>query len=510
MMNYLYYILLVVTSFTFMCIPSSAETRNTITADEQRIYPDYSGITIPPNIAPLNFLILDSADAYSVDISSQDGAGIHIRSRSPRIQIPEDEWSELLARNKGNSLLIDIKSLSTSGGWSNYCTLTNRIAQDKIDDYLFYRLLNWQFSKYSSGTMGIYQRNVSSFDEDTVLRVRERKDAAATCLNCHTFLNKNTDTMALHIRNSSVGKPMLMVRDGAVYHVDQPAGLLSWHPSGEYLAYSVNFFAIIMHSVGYTLDVFDFKGDLKIYQPDQNITTAPPQLNKPDLLETWPEWSPDGRYIYFCRATKTPVEEYDQAEYNLMRAAFDPVTGAFKEPEIFFAPLTGFSIAQPKVSPDGKFMVFCMIPYGSWPVTQPKSELYLMNMTNREYKPLDTANSPHCESYHSWSSNGKWLVFSSKRLDGLLSRPFITHIDAAGKASKPFVIPQENPEFYKYFPKTYNVPELAAEPIKVTQQRLFKAVFNPERILKPRSDSEPPSKSDQPAGEYRDVLPHPQ
>jgi hypothetical protein len=69
-------------------------------------------------------------------------------------------------------------------------------------------------------------------------------------------------------------------------------------------------------------------------------------------------------------------------------------------------------------------------------------------------------SSDQTDSYHCFSSGGHWFVFTSKRLDGLFSRPFFSYLDENGNATKPFVLPQEDPEFYNSYIKNYNIPEL--------------------------------------------------
>jgi len=83
-------------------------------------------------------------------------------------------------------------------------------------------------------------------------------------------------------------------------------------------------------------------------------------------------------------------------------------------------------------------------------------------------------NSDYCDSYHSWSSNSKWLIFSSKRDDGLTARPYISYINENGISSKPFVLPQSDPEFYKGFLKSYNIPEFSTVKIKMNPGEIRK------------------------------------
>ncbi|HCY40703.1 MAG TPA: hypothetical protein DHV48_05005 [Prolixibacteraceae bacterium] len=95
------------------------------------------------------------------------------------------------------------------------------------------------------------------------------------------------------------------------------------------------------------------------------------------------------------------------------------------------------------------------------------SDLNLLNLETREFQKMEI-NSPQTDSYHCFSSTGHWFVFSSKRLDGLSTRPFFSYLDENGKASKPFVLLQKDPEFYDSFIKNYNIPELITGEVNVS------------------------------------------
>jgi len=114
---------------------------------------------------------------------------------------------------------------------------------------------------------------------------------------------------------------------------------------------------------------------------------------------------------------------------------------------------------MPAISPDGKFMVCSMSDFGCFTIFHKVSDIYWINLETKEYKKLDL-NSTSAESYPKWSLNGKWLVFSSKRMDDVYTRPFIATIDSAGNTSVPFVLPQEDPESYNLLLANYNRPEL--------------------------------------------------
>ena len=126
-----------------------------------------------------------------------------------------------------------------------------------------------------------------------------------------------------------------------------------------------------------------------------------------------------------------------------------------------------------------------------------------MDIKSGEYSKMNV-NSNQSESYHSWAGNSRWIVFSSKRMDGLLARPHFSYIDDDGKAHKPFLLPQKDPEFYTTFFKTYNRPELITDPVKAKSYNLTKAAHNIEEVLKAKLDPDvaqfkPDLKSEEPA-----------
>ena len=120
--------------------------------------------------------------------------------------------------------------------------------------------------------------------------------------------------MFIHTR-SSLGPTMLMVRNGVVTNISSrtPFGSASmayssWHPSGRLIAFSVNNVNQFFHSVGSEIrDVVDLDSAVGIYSLDSNIIMTPENLSKRDRMETYPTWSPDGRYLYFCSAPKGPL-----------------------------------------------------------------------------------------------------------------------------------------------------------------------------------------------------------
>ena len=88
--------------------------------------------------------------------------------------------------------------------------------------------------------------------------------------------------------------------------------------------------------------------------------------------------------------------------------------------------------------------------YGQFPIWHPDAEIRMMDLENRTAMDMSALNSPDTDSYHSWSSNSDWVVFSSRRDNGLYTLPYICYIGKDGKPSKPFLLPQEDPDKYDY------------------------------------------------------------
>ncbi|OAV69890.1 Tol-Pal system beta propeller repeat protein TolB [Bacteroidales bacterium Barb6XT] len=100
------------------------------------------------------------------------------------------------------------------------------------------------------------------------------------------------------------------------------------------------------------------------------------------------------------------------------------------------------------MSPDGKHLLYTLSDYGNFPVWHTEVDLYMIDLSTGEYHPLEQANSAGAtDSYHSWSSNSRWIVYGSRRTDRLYTRPYIAYIDTAGNSAKPFLLPQKDTEF---------------------------------------------------------------
>jgi len=453
-----------------------------------RIHPDYANTVIPPNIAPLNFLLQEQGTLYYVKIYSEQGEAIEIQNRKPKIRIPMRRWKKLLKVNRGNQLYFDVYVRNESGQWNRFETITNTIADADIDDYLVYRRLRLSVTWKN---MGMYQRNLESFNESIVLH---NSSIDGGCINCHSFLRNSSDNMLAQIRSSDYGTPMIMVRNGQITTVNTSTdftpgkvGFTAWHPHGSVIAFSINKFEMFFHTAAVEVrDVISHASDLALYLLDSNRIISTSKITSPDRMETFPEWSPDGRYLYFCSSPQLPVERYREVRCDLMRISYDCKTQKWGDLEtVLTAQQVNGSILEPKFSPDGRFLLFNVSEYSAFPIHQAKSDLYLMETETGQYHKL-TISSDRNDAWHSWSSNGRWIVFSSKRIDGRFARPFFSYVDNTGKACKPFLLPQKDPLFYDSLVQAYNIPELIKSPIRTKAKQLSNSIFAYRKA--PRAD----------------------
>jgi hypothetical protein len=436
------------------------------------ISPDYTGIAVPPNIAPLNFIIKEAGKKYLVRLYAGSGENITISSVSGKIFIPEGKWKKLLQLCRGKKIFIDI-FVKKESGWIKFPPIINNVTAEPTDSYLAYRLIEPGFESWNK--MGIYQRCVENFTESPVM-INEMSDD--NCMNCHAFCRNDSHAMMFHMRAKHSGT--VIYRNGKLKKVNTKtnhtisAGVYpAWHPGGRFIAFSVNHIGQAFHAVSrLKIEVTDTLSDLIVFDAAKNQVFSSPAISKKERFETFPAWSPDGRYLYFCSAKALPETQFDRIRYDLLRIAFDTSTCHFGMVDtVISATPSNRSVSFPRISPDGKYLLFCMSDYGNFSIWHPESDLYLKNLESGEvFKP--DINSPQSESFHNWSSDGRWIIFSSRRIDGLFTRLYFSYFDTTGKAYKPFILPQKDPEFYDTFLKSYNVPEPVTTKIDLNPHNL--------------------------------------
>lgn len=455
------------------------------TGENINIFPDYTNVVFPVNIAPSNFRILSEGEKYQVAFGCGNEILYNIVSSEPDIIISEDEWKNLLNKSAGQNVFYRI-SVRKNGKWYGYNDINNYISKDSIDRYLTYRLLYPGYELWNE--MGVYQRDLSSF---SVVPLIENKNIDGQCINCHSFNRNNVNDFMLHVRGNKGGT--IVLKDDIKYKVNSlPEGAkmgatyTNWHPSGKYIAFSMNNIQQFFHSFGKKqIEVVDLDADLGVYDIYNYKMLTCEALTDTLYMDTFPAWSPDGKYLYFCRASALKsLDDIENVRYDLFRITFDEEKKVFSTPEcVYNASSISKSVSFPRLSPSGKYLMFTQSDYGNFSIWHTESDLILMDLNNGVSRCIDEVNSNNVDSYHSWSDTGKWFVFSSKRFDGLWAVPFISYFDEeSGMASKPFPLPQKDPMFYKTFMYTFNIPEFSNRIFK--QEEIIKLVEGEKSSMK--------------------------
>lgn len=450
--------------------------------------PDIADIDIPCNIAPINFSICHRGDDYiSHFYTNSDKTGFLENGKSPSIDI--EQWHNLINNAPGDTLFIDVY-VKNNGKYLKYSTIRNAIC-DSIDRYISYRLIEPSYISFEN--MAICQRDLSSFDETEIYNSQSLSDEnRGQCINCHSYQNFNRGgNMQMHIRVGNGGTLIAYNNDLKKVDLSTPNTISSgvypsWHPTKPLIAYSVNNTSQNFHTRDINkIEVQDSKSDLILYDVDKETIT--PIAMEATELETFPYWHPDGNSIWYVSAKVPALEEkemleymnlnYEDIKYDIYRKPFDCERNVFGETDtIFKASEIGKSATLPRPSPDGKYLLFTMGDFGTFHIWHHDSDLYLMNIATGDVRCVDEINSNDTESYHSWSSNGKWVIFSSRRDDGSYTRLYISHFKPDGTFGKPFRLPQLTAEHDERLMKSYNIPEFMVSPVTISKRSLIETI----------------------------------
>ena len=444
------------------------------------IYPDYTDVTIPVNLAPLTFQMDVPADEMAARFACDDQ---QLVCGGSKIQPDATDWQTLVEAAKGRAITVDVYA-SVKGQWTHYKPFKIYVSPDSIDPYLSYRLIAPSYVTYNDLT--ISQRCLENYDESVVYDNMLCTDGSqGQCINCHNYQNYNPNRMQFHARQNMGGT--IVAYDGDIRKINMrndsllAAGVYpAWHPWLKLIVYSTNLTHQTFHTVNPNkIEVFDTRSDLMAFDIEKNeVTNLESGMGE---LEVFPCWAPDGKAIYYCSAhleyhdSIDEGQEYmmraEQVKYNIYKKDFDPDSRAFGPRQLVFdAAALDKSATLPRISPDGRYLMFAMARYGVFHIWHRDADLCLIDLKTGQARTMKEINSDDVESYHSWSSNGRWVVFSSRRYDGNFTRPFFAHIDQQGRGAKPFELPQSDPDYHRQFLRSYNIPEFMSGPVTISPQ----------------------------------------
>ena len=444
-------------------VPSSSKAAKCLPA----IFPDYCNVTVPCNIAPLNFMLpADEYEACVARISTPDGKQ-QTYGDGVKVQVPLQEWRNMLAAAKGKRIKVEVWGKKQNDEWLSFNPFEIRVAPEPIDAYVSYRLIEPSYVAWTY--MEIAQRNLTSFEETQIFNneITMNDREKGQCINCHSYQNYKTDNMLFHVRLSNSGT--VIVNDGKVSRVNMKRDYTisggvypSWHPTEKLVAFSTDITRQGFHTLNPNkLEVYDEASDLILY--DVKTDSVQVVSNDSTLLEVYPTWSPDGKFLYYCKSVPLPEEMrdkdirtfYPKIQYNLYR--------------------------RPRISPDGRYILFAIGQYGCFHIRHNDGDIACMPLDQAlpltqtiDLSKVNYEGRP--DSYPSWSSNGHWMMVASRREDGNFCRVYFAYFHD-GKAEKAFLMPQEDPELNTFLLKSYNRPEFMVEPVKISVEE-FSKVFD--------------------------------
>jgi tetratricopeptide (TPR) repeat protein len=298
-----------------------------------------------------------------------------------------------------------------------------------------------------------------------------------TCGNCHSF-SRDGKTMGIDVdgpandkglyalvplkKNSTISSDYLLRWSSfSEEHSQKRFGFMSQvSPDGKYVVNSIDvphahgtrvldrLYNGFYENYGFGQVFYPTRGVLAWYSKETGKLQPLPGADDPNFVQTSAFWTIDGKYLVYSRAaardpyppgykrsTYANDPNETQIQYDLYKIPFNDGKGGTPE-RIVGASENGMSNNFPKVSPDGKWIIFVQCKNGL--LMRPDSRLFIVPFEGGEARPLES-NLPVMNSWHTFNPNGRWLAFSSKS-PSLYTHLYLTHIDDQGHASPPVVV----------------------------------------------------------------------
>ena len=390
-----------------------------------------------------------------------------------------ETWSNIQAGSIGSPATLTITGWSSEGTSSSQSHITFSTSTDPVGAPIFYRDVPLMPSAGANGTVQPLSPAAIHLIRWRLRDVRQPESRTVltnmpTCANCHSF-SLDGKTMGIDVDGPANDKGLYALVPVDQHMSIQNKDVVQWNTDGQAGKVRVGFMSQVSpdgrsvlgtfagsstEDVSNTYYVTNFKDYrfLQVFYPTRGILEwydrltgkrqPLPGADDPRFVQTDGVWSPDGKYIIFARAEakdpypagqKKAIRANDpnetQIQYDLYRVPFNEGRGGTPEP-IAGASQNGMSNNFPKVSPDGRWIVFVQCRNGQ--LMRPDSQLYIVPFEGGTARRL-RANTPQMNSWHSFSPNGRWLVFSSKARS-FYTQMYLTHIDANGDSSPAILI----------------------------------------------------------------------
>ena len=451
-----------------------------------------AGTIFPPEIPPPTFVWQDAsegADTWLVAVELQGREKLVGELTRQQEWKPEPELWKSIKRYSRDAearvTVIGANSAAPGKALSGSSTVIHT-SRDEVGALIFYREVPLPFIEAVKNLESIRWRlgDVGSGKPPPVVL-----DRLPVCGNCHSF-SRDGKSLGMDVDYANdkgayaitaVQKETVLSREKIItwsdYQRDDKQltfGLLSQlSPDGRYAISTVKDRSVFvpMADLRYSQLFFPVKGILAFYDRETKKFRALPGADNPELVQSNPNWSPDGKYVVFARAKAAKIPGAEQLkdvllpkhlvrdfiegkrgfQFDLYRVPFNDGEGGEPEP-VPGASHNGMSNYFPRLSPDGKWLVFTQAR--NFMLLQPDSKLYITPAKGGSPREM-TCNTSKMNSWHSWSPNGKWLVFASKAR-GPYTDLFLTHIDEQGRDSPPVLL-----ENFTSDRRAANIPEFA-------------------------------------------------
>jgi len=401
--------------------------------------------------------------AWLLRIGFDDGkVPLCVLCRQPRWTPNTEAWNSIKCRSVKQAAQVLILGVASGDPVRilSHAKISFSTSVDPVGAPLFYREVELPFVKANRNLAEVRWRfgSIASPEPPPVVLT-----GLPVCGNCHSF-SADGKTIAMDVDYASnkgsyvitdVKEKIVLASDDIIAWNDyagsgQSHGLLSQlSPDGRYVISTVEDLSVFVPSpdLDFSQLFCPVKGILCVFDRNTGQFNALPGADDPRFVQTNPVWSPDGHDIVFARAkapdlrhTKhqgfvwlTPLESKEFAaldepfQFDLYRVPFNGGQGGVAAP-LAGASHNGMSNYFPRYSPDGRWIVFCQAQ--SYMLLQPDSALYIVPAVGGQSRRL-RCNTQRMNSWHSWSPNGKWLVFASKAFSDY-TQLCLTHIDEHG------------------------------------------------------------------------------
>jgi tetratricopeptide (TPR) repeat protein len=454
-------------------------------------YP-FDGSIFPPEIPSPTIKWTDNQNnsgAYLIQITNHENQIIYrANTKLNHFKMDEAAWENIKRATLDNPATL---SISYPDG-SETIGVNISTSRDSVAAPIFYRSvpLPFKFARENLEEVSWHLGNVAGKEKAPAVL-----ENLPVCGNCHSF-SANGGTLAMDLDARDEKGAYVISKLNQRTTLDQ-SDIINWSdfqngeftygllsqisPNGENVVSTLKDCEIFvdLNNMEYSQLFFPFKGILAFYNKPKDMFRALKGADDSTFVHSNPAWSPCGKYIYFCRSKAAMFEESgvrhgsaatDHTTYNkflhsfidrkklfkfdIYRIPFNDGEGGLAEP-VKGASGNGKSNFFPKISPDGKWMVFTQAE--SFMLLQKDSRLFIMPAGGGEAR-LMNCNTSNMNSWHSWSPNSKWLVFSSK-VNGPYTQLFLTHIDENGNDSPPILL-----ENFIIDKKAANIPEFVNMP----------------------------------------------